>query len=77
MKIYQGTICYAKYSSYMFSDSNLDKVSKLMKDGLEYYQGNGETIREATIEALCDKCFNSGVVKTYKGIIARVKPCDV
>ncbi len=60
----------------MFSDTNLDKVSRLMKEGIEYYQGNGETIREATIEALCDKCLNTGEIKIHKGIITKIKACD-
>jgi hypothetical protein len=76
MKLYQGAIDYAEHSAYLFNDTNLDKVSKLMADGLAFYKGNGETIRSATIEALCSKCMNTGEIKVYKGIIGRIKPCD-
>ena len=76
MKLYQGAIDYADHSAYMFNDADINKVSKLMKDGLAFYKGNGETIRNATIEALCSKCMNTGEVKVYKDIIGRIKPCD-
>lgn len=78
MKIYQGKIDYADHSSYMFSDSNLDKVSKTMEEGLAFYKGNGETIRHATIEALCDKCWNTGErkVATKRRHIYKVVTCE-
>jgi len=78
MKIYQGTIQYAHHSSYMFSDADLDKVSKTMEDGLAFYKGNGETIREATIEAYCDKCWNTGERKiaTKRRHISKIITCE-
>ena len=78
MKIYQGTIEYSEHSSYMFSGGNLDDVSKTMNEGLAFYKGNGETIRDATIEALCDKCWNAGErrVATKRKHISKIIPCE-
>ncbi len=78
MKIYQGTIQYAEHSAYMFSGANLDEVSKTMEQGLSFYKGINEPIREATIEALCDKCWNSGErkVATKRKHISKVVACE-
>jgi len=75
-KIYQGSIDYADHSAYLFNDSSLEKVSELMQNGIEYYKVWG--IREAKIEALCDKCFNTGMLKkpTRNKLIYKTIKCD-
>jgi hypothetical protein len=79
MKMYSGRIEYAHHSAYMFSDTNLDKVSKTMEEGLAFYKGNGEPIREAIIEAFCDKCNNAGEYKVYRKhshLIYKMHKCE-
>jgi hypothetical protein len=78
MKVYQGSIDYADHSSYLFNDPSLEKVSQIMKQGLDYYKNNGETIREAKIEALCDKCYNDGTYMkpTRNKLVRKSVPCD-
>jgi anti-sigma28 factor (negative regulator of flagellin synthesis) len=74
-KIYQGSIDYAEHSAYLFNDSSLEKVSKLMQSGIEYYRE--WNIREAKIEALCDKCMNEGVYKVHKNkLVSKLVKCD-
>lgn len=77
MKIYQGTIEYNNgRSSYMFSETSLEKISKVMEDGLKFYTEFG--ITEAKIEALCDKCWNDGTFKkpTRNKIVRKTVKCD-
>jgi uncharacterized protein with ATP-grasp and redox domains len=76
MKLYQGCVQYAAISSVMFGDYSLDKTSKRMQEAINYYKGIGENIREATIEAICDKCYNTGEIHIHKGIITKIKKCD-
>ncbi len=67
MKKYNGFIHYGdKGAGYGFGHAELAETKKLMLEGITYYKELGYAIKDATIQATCDKCHNDGTYKIRK-----------
>jgi len=76
MKQYEGFINYNEYSGYGFSKNTLEEAKKDMLAGIDFYKGIGANIKDATIQAYCDKCRNEGFYKVRRPRSIKTVKCE-